>query len=342
MEASSRPGWVQTGSKAQMLQQRLLLLNHSSKCCVHDNEICQVSRHCGQFRNLWKHILACKDNACKTMHCLSSRYVLSHYAKCVDMDCFICPRVRESAKREANEPACNTNNAAKRARSSYWWASETFVQFSKAVTVTTNDFISPPPSHLQHPVAHHPNLGILKCPSVDRLNLKLNQLSIVPHAEMPPRKVELCPSRSHSSLDLLGAASAHKPPTRPRASSGASTATGCSSASEGGRVQSLSPSLPSSSSSSSALFAHLQPAPFVSVSYIGCSSFSSASAAQQEEPCNSNLSSFSSVCSYRDSTAVSPYMTPQMSPVSFKNNDKDDNKLSPVSFENIDTDENKF
>jgi E1A/CREB-binding protein len=59
-------------------QQRLLLLRHASKC-QYENGTCVVSSYCGSMKTLWKHIVSCKDQECKTKHCVSSRYVLSHY-----------------------------------------------------------------------------------------------------------------------------------------------------------------------------------------------------------------------------------------------------------------------
>jgi len=353
---------------------------------------------------LWKHILVCKDNACKVMHCLSSRYVLSHYAKCDDCYCSICPRVRESAKRESTDSMDPPTSSAKKPRSSYWWASEKLVNFTKAITVTTRDFIHPhpqnahprPPPNSVHSSPQPTPMPSLGSSSVEKLNFNLTHLSIHAHnasytnlpafpSELPPRRPEPRSERppehtahaSHlantpntinspytahttyatntpftlstrteteppSALDLLATAattsSLMKPPTRPRASSGASTATAGSSYSDTG-LPSISPSF-HSSSSSSALFAHMQPAPYVSVApgqggpgsgpgheargllSTGSFSLSTASAAQHEE-CQSNLSSFSSVCSYRESNNGSPYMTPQLSPVgSFKEESK--------------------
>ena len=79
-------------------QQRLLLLRHASKC-PHENGRCPVTPHCASMKNLWKHIMGCKDQECKVPHCVSSRYVLSHYSKCKDGNCPVCGPVREAIRR---------------------------------------------------------------------------------------------------------------------------------------------------------------------------------------------------------------------------------------------------
>lgn len=377
MEAAVRSRDVMTDTadmKAQVLQQRLLLLNHSSKCTIAEEQTCPVSRHCGQFKVLWRHILTCKDNACKVIHCLSSRYVLSHYAKCADCDCSICPRVRESAKRESSDASCSPSTSSKKPRSSYWWASETFVQFTKAITVSTNDFINPPPakSHSQcqssfatSPYSPYSTAHPL---SVEKLNQNMNQMSIGGFsATLPPRRPEgtsltqstQSPHTTHTiyasngknstnALDMLASAagdnhsSNDKPAARPRSNSGASTATiGSSHSAHSGysysdysvsATASVAPSVASTatgasstnglhlamrsnSSSSSALFAQLQPAPFASTVLPQSVNVSSVSVAQGEECPRNYLSSFSSVCSYHGSAPASPYMSPRHSPV---------------------------
>lgn len=79
-------------------QQRLLLLRHASKC-PHENGRCPVTPHCWNMKQLWKHIMSCKDQECKVPHCVSSRYVLSHYSKCKEPTCPVCGPVREAIKR---------------------------------------------------------------------------------------------------------------------------------------------------------------------------------------------------------------------------------------------------
>eukprot|EP00598_Pedospumella_elongata_P016327 CAMPEP_0184989006 /NCGR_PEP_ID=MMETSP1098-20130426/26487_1 /TAXON_ID=89044 /ORGANISM="Spumella elongata, Strain CCAP 955/1" /LENGTH=388 /DNA_ID=CAMNT_0027513885 /DNA_START=65 /DNA_END=1231 /DNA_ORIENTATION=- len=385
MEATARSSDVSKDSsdvKAQVLQQRLLLLNHSSKCTIAEDQVCPVSRHCGQFKTLWQHILVCKDNGCKVIHCISSRYVLSHYANCAECDCLICPRVRESAKRESTDSSSSPNASCKKPRSSYWWASETFVQFTKAVTVNTNDFVSPSPakhrsqSHSSFGSSSHSPYSTAQPLSVEKLNHNMHQMSIggppprrpeVPafprstHSPLPPHTTHTIYAgqgsrESNSSLDMLASAAAgsshssfDKPTSRPRSNSGASTVTATSSHSgqsfysysdfSTSATASVAPSVATtatgastvnttilpmrSSSSSSALFANLQPAPYVSASQpLHPTNTSSASVAQGEEGHHNYLSSFSSVCSYHGSAPASPYMSPRHSPVNMRKDEK--------------------
>ena len=73
-------------------QLRLLQLRHASKCKYERK--CPNFDNCTEMKELWKHILNCKHNDCKTDHCLSSRHVLCHYSKCKAGDCKICVPVR--------------------------------------------------------------------------------------------------------------------------------------------------------------------------------------------------------------------------------------------------------
>mmetsp|Transcript_27695 Transcript_27695/g.46514 ORF Transcript_27695/g.46514 Transcript_27695/m.46514 type:complete len:251 (+) Transcript_27695:49-801(+) len=79
-------------------QQRLLLLRHASKC-PHESGRCPVTPHCWSMKQLWRHVMSCKDQECKVPHCVSSRYVLSHYSKCNEPTCPVCGPVREAIKR---------------------------------------------------------------------------------------------------------------------------------------------------------------------------------------------------------------------------------------------------
>jgi len=83
-------------AKARHKRQRLLLLRHASKCTA-ENGQCTVTPHCAEMKVLWKHIANCKDSYCKVRHCMSSRYVLSHYRRCKP-PCNICDPVKEIIK----------------------------------------------------------------------------------------------------------------------------------------------------------------------------------------------------------------------------------------------------
>jgi E1A/CREB-binding protein len=51
------------------------------------------------MKRLWKHIAECKNQKCLVPHCVSSRYVLSHYHRCKDVRCPVCGPVREAIHR---------------------------------------------------------------------------------------------------------------------------------------------------------------------------------------------------------------------------------------------------
>lgn len=98
-------------SRLRHKQQRLLLLRHASKCSYKDGQ-CPVTPLCGGMKRLWKHISDCKDQKCKVQHCMSSRYVLSHYRRCKDTRCPACEPVREVIRRQAKAEVSNKAGAA--------------------------------------------------------------------------------------------------------------------------------------------------------------------------------------------------------------------------------------
>ena len=51
------------------------------------------------FISYEQHIAECKDQLCQVPHCVSSRYVLSHYHRCKDPRCAVCGPVREAIQR---------------------------------------------------------------------------------------------------------------------------------------------------------------------------------------------------------------------------------------------------
>lgn len=76
-------------------QQRLLLLRHASRCTV--TGTCRATPHCAEMKRLWKHMSSCRKPKCDVPHCVSSRYVLSHYRKC-NKRCEVCTPVREAIR----------------------------------------------------------------------------------------------------------------------------------------------------------------------------------------------------------------------------------------------------
>jgi hypothetical protein len=87
-------------SKAKHKRQRLLLLRHASKCNAPPGQ-CEQTPHCADMKVLWKHIASCKESQCTVRHCMSSRYVLSHYRRCKG-PCNICDPVRDAIKNGVN------------------------------------------------------------------------------------------------------------------------------------------------------------------------------------------------------------------------------------------------
>ncbi|KAG3174345.1 Histone acetyltransferase [Phytophthora cactorum] len=84
------------GSKEvlQRQQQRLLLLRHAMWCKSPEGT-CTTTPSCGEMKRLWAHMGACRQtNACSYNHCISSKYVLSHFQQCVNAKCLVCQVVR--------------------------------------------------------------------------------------------------------------------------------------------------------------------------------------------------------------------------------------------------------
>ncbi|OQS03989.1 hypothetical protein THRCLA_03731 [Thraustotheca clavata] len=76
-------------------QQRLLHLRHALFCEI---EKC-VATNCAEMKKLWQHINHCKkSDACAYAHCLSSKYVLSHFQQCTNPTCVVCELVRNPAE----------------------------------------------------------------------------------------------------------------------------------------------------------------------------------------------------------------------------------------------------
>lgn len=84
------------GSKEvlQRQQQRLLLLRHAM-WCKSPESTCATTPSCGEMKRLWAHMGACRQtNACSYSHCISSKYVLSHFQQCANAKCLVCQVVR--------------------------------------------------------------------------------------------------------------------------------------------------------------------------------------------------------------------------------------------------------
>eukprot|EP00884_Botryococcus_braunii_P009216 jgi/Botrbrau1/18296/Bobra.0179s0026.1 len=84
-------------------QQRwLLFLRHCAKCQAPDNQ-CQYGNSCTVAKQLWAHILVCSNPDCQYPRCVTSRELLKHHQKCVNMQCPVCVPVKEYVRRQRNE-----------------------------------------------------------------------------------------------------------------------------------------------------------------------------------------------------------------------------------------------
>ncbi|TDH73274.1 hypothetical protein CCR75_008140 [Bremia lactucae] len=78
----------------QRQQQRLLLLRHAMWCKSPEGT-CMTTPSCGEMKRLWAHMGICRQtNACAYNHCISSKYVLSHFQQCANPKCLVCQVVR--------------------------------------------------------------------------------------------------------------------------------------------------------------------------------------------------------------------------------------------------------
>ncbi|RYH20264.1 hypothetical protein EON65_23990 [archaeon] len=84
-------------------QQRLVLLHHASKCEfdeINSFRPCRVTPYCKEMKALWNHVNDCTEQDCPYTHCVSTRFLLSHYNKCVDNpSCQMCKPLKDSIMR---------------------------------------------------------------------------------------------------------------------------------------------------------------------------------------------------------------------------------------------------
>lgn len=88
---------IKTANSKEVLQrqqQRLLLLRHAMWCKASEGA-CTATPSCGEMKRLWQHMGACQHtNSCSYSHCISSKYVLSHFQQCTNPMCLVCQVVR--------------------------------------------------------------------------------------------------------------------------------------------------------------------------------------------------------------------------------------------------------
>lgn len=90
--------------KAQITKQQrwLLFLRHCAKCTLPPGE-CQYKDTCAMAKELWNHLIKCKDENCKFPRCHPSRTLLQHHQRCRSSKCPVCAPVKKfvTAQREA-------------------------------------------------------------------------------------------------------------------------------------------------------------------------------------------------------------------------------------------------
>lgn len=90
--------------KAQIIKQQrwLLFLRHCAKCTLPPGE-CQYKDTCALAKELWSHLITCKDENCKYPRCHPSRTLLQHHQRCRSSKCPVCAPVKRfvTAQREA-------------------------------------------------------------------------------------------------------------------------------------------------------------------------------------------------------------------------------------------------
>ncbi|ETV82018.1 hypothetical protein H257_05544 [Aphanomyces astaci] len=75
-------------------QQRLLLLRHAMWC--RESAKCKATPQCTEMKALWGHIGLCPNmTSCPVEHCISSKFVLSHFHQCSNSQCIVCSVVRQ-------------------------------------------------------------------------------------------------------------------------------------------------------------------------------------------------------------------------------------------------------
>ena len=85
----------------QILKQQrwLLFLRHCAKCTAGPNQ-CQYKSTCALAKELWRHLIDCKDDKCKYPRCGPSRILLQHHQKCRDKTCPVCMPVKQYVSKQ--------------------------------------------------------------------------------------------------------------------------------------------------------------------------------------------------------------------------------------------------
>ncbi|TMW66345.1 hypothetical protein Poli38472_004110 [Pythium oligandrum] len=117
-------------------QQRLLLLRHAMWCTAPD-ETCVAAPNCGETKRLWEHMSACQKPTCSYSHCVSSRYVLSHFQQCENSKCVVCQLLQYAVEVKEKDGSLVMN--ADRALRQIQLATEWQYRFAATVPELTRD-----------------------------------------------------------------------------------------------------------------------------------------------------------------------------------------------------------
>jgi E1A/CREB-binding protein len=95
-QTSSQGVIDQSARKNQILKQQrwLLFLRHCTKCKAAPGQ-CQFKQTCNLAKDLWRHLVECKDTECQYPRCSTSRILLQHHQKCRDRNCPTCIPVKQ-------------------------------------------------------------------------------------------------------------------------------------------------------------------------------------------------------------------------------------------------------
>ena len=95
--------------KQQILKQQrwLLFLRHCAKCNLAETQ-CQYGHNCTVAKNLWQHLIACKDPSCTYARCVPSRELLKHHQNCTSERCPVCAPVKQYVL-SSGKQSCSRN-----------------------------------------------------------------------------------------------------------------------------------------------------------------------------------------------------------------------------------------
>ena len=100
--AGDSRGTVSNMDRAEYIRKQqswLLFLRHCAKCEAPPGQ-CQFGDNCGTAKELWRHIIDCRDMECNYPRCRSSRDLLRHHSKCDHPECPICVPVKMHVEKQ--------------------------------------------------------------------------------------------------------------------------------------------------------------------------------------------------------------------------------------------------